>query len=159
MDMLKGFFDHWDKVHGITLRLIKQIPEDKLDLRPTEKNFTMRDLVTHIYHAERVFTRTGVRGEIKLEDFQIIPHPHLETVEDLYNYAKEVHDETNNTFSNFTIEQIMRPVKTPWGEMPLFHHINSAYEHHLHHRGQLYIYLRLAGVENPVFVYDYANNE
>ena len=156
MSYLRMFFKHWDRVNDISLRLIKQIPEGKLDLKATPENMTIRDLMSHTYQAEKVFAETAKTGETKLEDFKKYAPPEINTVDDLYNYAKEVHENTNRIVAEFSDDELLsKIIKTPWGEMPLFHHLNSAYEHLWHHRGQLYIYLRMAGVKDPVFVFDY----
>lgn len=154
----KMFFKHWDRVNDITLRLIKQIPEDKLDLKPTPKNFSAKELMVHTYHCERVFAETSVTGKAAIEDFQKPEYmpPQINTVDELYQYAKEVHEITNEKVASMSNEELItKMVKAPWGDMPVFYHINGAYEHLWHHRGQLYIYLRMAGVENPVDVFDY----
>jgi len=154
---MKMFFVHWDQVQDITLRLIKQIPGDKLDLKPTPENFSMKELVTHIYQTEKVFIETTLKGEIKMEDFAKYPPPEIKTVDDLYNYAKAIHEETDKKIASLSNEELTtKIIKAPWGDMPIFFHINGAYEHLWHHRGQLYVYLRLAGVKDPVFVFDYA---
>ena len=156
MDNLRMFFKHWDRVNDVTLKLIKQIPEDKLDLKPTEKNFTLKELVVHTYHSEKIFADTAITGVATIEDFAKDPPPEIKTVEELYNYAKSVHQHTNKVMSGMSDKDLMtKTVKAPWGDMPVFYHMNGAYEHLWHHRGQMYIYLRMAGVKNPVFVFDY----
>ncbi len=157
MNNFRMFFKHWDRVNDITLRLVKQMPEDKLDLKPTEKNFTFKELVTHIYHAEKVFADSCKSGEVGIEDFDKNPPPEIKTLDELYNYGKEVHENTNKIISQLTDDELIsKVVKAPWGNMPVFHHMNGAYEHLWHHRGQMYIYLRMAGVEDPVNVFDYS---
>lgn len=155
MNNIMMFFRHWDGVNNVTLKLIKQMPEDKLDLKPTEKNFTFKELVAHIYQSEKVFADTCLIGELKIEDFKESPAPGIKTVDELYNYAKEVHENTKKVVAGLSDEDLMtKIVKAPWGDMPIFFHLNGVYEHLLHHRGQMYIYLRMAGVENPVFMYE-----
>lgn len=159
MHGMKIFFKHWNRVNDIFLRLIRQIPEDKLDLRPTPKNFTMKELVVHTAHAEKVFTETAIKGEVNIEDFTSPEYapPEMNTVDEIYQYAKQVHRETDEKIASMSDEELItRMVKAPWGDMPVFYHVNGAYEHLWHHRGQLYIYLRMAGVEDPAFVFDYA---
>ncbi len=159
MHGMKTFFKHWDRVNDVSLRLIKQIPEDKLDLKPTPRNFTMKELVIHTYHVEKVFVETALKGEAKMEDFSSPEYapPEINTVDELYEYAKKVHQETDEKIASMSDEELItKIVKAPWGDMPVFYHINGAYEHLWPHRGQLYIYLRMAGVEEPAFVFDYA---
>ena len=63
MEIIKAFFQNWDRIHNVTLKLIQQVPEDKLDFKPTEKNFTLRELIHHIYNAEETITVMGKENE------------------------------------------------------------------------------------------------
>ena len=55
-------------------------------------------------------------------------------------------------------EKIEGLVKTPWNEsFPGFVYINIVYDEHLHHRGQLYAFLRQLGVEPPM-MWDFEHN-
>jgi len=59
---------------------------------------------------------------------------------------------------SLTDEKITRMVKTPWGEsFPGFVCVQIIYDEHLHHRGQLYAYLRQLGIEPP-FMWDFEHN-
>jgi uncharacterized damage-inducible protein DinB len=155
----KKFFAHWDDVHRITLKLLKEIPADRLDFKPAPSSMSLADLAVHIFHGEKVLAQTGVRGDITMEDFKTIPHPHPKTPQEIYDYAVQVHDETNRLLAHKSWEELNQPIKWPWGELTLFEHLHSAFEHHWHHRGQLYVYLRMVGVEKPPFVFGYAEVE
>jgi uncharacterized damage-inducible protein DinB len=151
---MKQFFDHWDDVQDVTLKLLKQIPEDKLDYKPVPEVFSIKELVVHIFDSEKAFVDSSLTGEMKMEMFATNSKEKIKTTEDLYNLAKSVHDELDAKIATMSEEELMKPLVTPWGTLPVFVHMNSAYEHMWHHRGQLYTYLRLIGVK-PVFVFSY----
>ena len=51
-----------------------------------------------------------------------------------------------------------RRVQTPWGEpFPGFAILGFIHDEYLHHRGQLYAYVRVFGIE-PVMMWDFDHN-
>lgn len=151
---MKKFFEHWDDVNDITLKVINQIPEDKLDFKPVPEVFSFKELVLHIFDCEKAFVDAVVKGELTMDQFVAPDHSKFKTVQDLHDYAKAVHEELDAKVAALSDEELMKPINTPWGTMPVFVHMNGAYEHMWHHRGQLYTYLRLVGVK-PLFVFSY----
>lgn len=149
------FIKKWNRVQDVTMHLIRQIPPDKLDFRPRDDMRTIKELVTHLYMSENIILDSASRGRISPDDWARCTPPAIETLEDLLGYAKKIHDQTNETLSQFTEEDMIRKkVRVPWGDVSVFDHVFTAYEHLWHHRGQLYLYLKLAGVRDMVFLYD-----
>jgi len=153
MDFIKHFFTNWDTVQNVTLELIREIPADKLDFKPAEKSFTVRELVHHIYGAENLFVRLlAEKDEITMEDFgqRNSRAEDFKTVDDLYEYAKKTHENTMNVLKDRPSDFLLREIKTPFGTDHMIFHLNFVLSHLLHHRGQLYIYLRMCGVEKKL---------
>jgi uncharacterized damage-inducible protein DinB len=151
----REFFRHWNEVQEVTLRLIRQIPENKLDYKPEGGELTIREMVTHIYFVERTFARTGQKHDLEKEDISADEMPYIETLDELYNYARETHKMTHQAFSGKSDRDFEEIVSTPWGDDTLFLHILSTYEYLWHIRGQLYLCLQMLGVKNLVYMYDY----
>ncbi|MCE1245972.1 MAG: DinB family protein [Firmicutes bacterium] len=152
----KCFFGYWDMVQDVTMKLLSQIPEDQLDYKPTPKNMSLKDLAVHMFEMEKVFVGAALKGELTFEDFNSFKRPEIKSVEDLKAFAKAVHDETNEKIVTLPEEELeSKMVKTPWGEQSIFVFMSGAYEHLWHHRGQLYVYLHLVGVDEPIGIYSY----
>jgi len=148
-EVFSSFFKRWDKAHELTVRLIRAMPEKKLGFKCTNNNYSFGYLAEHIYHGEKVLDEAAMKGELRIEDFGILAPPDFTTTDELVAYAEEIHALTNKYFSGMSEEELMKPIRTPWGESPLFLFIFNSYEHMMHHRGQMYIYLRLVGAEPP----------
>ena len=58
---------------------------------------------------------------------------------------------------NVTDPQLASPVKTLWGAFPGHAMFAFIYDEYLHHRGQLYAFVRTYGIQ-PVLVWDFDNN-
>ena len=151
--IITGFYQKWNRIQEKALSLIKKIPEDRLNFKPKETLFSIKELVCHIYNTEKIFIDTvKEKGEIVWEDFEAINNipEEVKDVDSLCEYAKKVHENTNTYCFALGTEEVMKPVKTPFGTHPLFVTLGNLYEHLIHHRGQLYTYIRLCGVEEEL---------
>ena len=148
--LIDSSFKKWDKANKKLIELIKQMPEDKLDFKPTDASFSFKDLILHIYQGEKVLAQGVLKGTLRIKDFTGYVFPECSTKKDLIKHAEETHRFTNDNFSKRTVEELSKEVETEWGNRPTFSLLISSYDHLCHHRGQIYFYLRLAGVDNPV---------
>ena len=139
------FVKNWSRIHKETLRVLKAAPDDKLDWRPKESMFTLRELIGHIPQAEDVLARSALAGSTQKSriDFSNRNAAEISAMFDSQHY--ELVDEV----SKLTAEQ--------WKEEVEFHgrHLRRGVlfwfmtEHEIHHRGQVFTYYRLADVEPP----------
>ena len=140
----------WDMMrlrHGIALRCIQALPADQLDSHPVRDMRTPKELVVHIYSFVRAAAESVLAGTLALDDKADLPR--LKTRDDLVAYAQDAWKHADNAFAKLTDAQIAAVVKAPWGEMPGFVMINTIPDEFLHHRGQLFAYLRQLGVKPP----------
>ena len=93
-------------------------------------------------------------GELLFAEFAIVEHDkaNLKTIEDLARYGEQVHGQTRSWLCAASEDEFRKPVKTFLGPSTPERLLHSALVHMFHHRGQLYVYLRLMGIE-PVFVW------
>jgi uncharacterized damage-inducible protein DinB len=144
--------------HGIALRLIEALPENKLHEHPIPNMRTPAELVVHLYGmAIRELVEGVQRGEIRDVDEPTIVKG-IRTNADLVTFARTSFDAASKAAATITDAQITANVKTPWGSNPpgaaMMEAINDEF---YHHRGQLYAYARALGVTPPE-VWDFENN-
>ena len=159
--MTKRSFQHvWDQfrqMHGVTVRAIERIPNDKVDARPIPNMRSVKELVDHMYVYVRGVPPAILRGELKVEDCPSHAE-RLATTKDLVNYANESFRIANEAASSMTDSHLGQSVPTFFGkDFPGGALIQVVYDEHLHHRGQLYAYLRVLGVEPP-FMWSFEDN-
>ena len=138
------FVRNWNRIHNDTSRVLRAAPDEKLDWRPKDDMFTMRELIGHIPQAELVLVRSALAGST-----QKLPFDFSRSAEEIAGAFDSQHDELSREVSGLTAEQ--------WSEEVEFHGrklrrgvlLSFVTEHEIHHRGQLYTYYRLAGVEPP----------
>jgi uncharacterized damage-inducible protein DinB len=153
-----GVWDHFRQCHGITLRTIERLPEDKLDSRPIQNMRTPRELIAHLYGTiVRAIPEGVVRGEIKPEDDKEIM-ARVKTREDLIRFVNESWSAADKAAAAITDANLLGTVKTPWGfDMPGSMCMGVVIDEYFHHRGQLYAYLRQLGGEPPM-MWDFEHN-
>ena len=141
----------WDMMrlrHGIGLRCVEALPADQLDARPVRDMRTPRELVVHMYSYVRAATQGIVSGTLTSEEAAELAT--VKNKQDLVSFADACWQDADAAVAKFTDAQLASSVKVPWGEMKAGDVLGSVQEEYLHHRGQLYAFLRQLGVAPPV---------
>ena len=149
--MNKSSLSHvWDMMrlrHGIALRCIQALPADQLDSHPILSMRTPKELVVHMYSFMRVAAESILTGTLVWDEKAELAK--VRTRDELVAFAQNCWKAADAAFAKITDAQLASKVKAPWGEQPGFKLINTVPEEFLHHRGQLYAYLRQLGVKPP----------
>jgi uncharacterized damage-inducible protein DinB len=157
-DTVMGMWDHFRTIHGVTLRAMALIPKDKLDSHPIPGMRTPKELMVHAYSYARTLPESALKANLSEEDCKE-PVDRVKTVDDLIKYARECFAAGDAAVKKVSEAQLAGMVSTVWGvSMPGWMMISIVPEEHLHHRGQLYAYLRIFGIEPP-FMWGFEQNE
>ncbi len=155
---LTMMWDHMRQTIGMGLRCVEALPADKLDSHPIANMRTPKDLVVHMYGmALRSVVEGAAAGEIKaLDEEKIVAG--IRTRDELVKYCRECWDAADRAATGITDAQLTASVKTPWGmDFPGFVCFGITNDEFLHHRGQLYTYLRALGQDVPM-MWDFEHN-
>jgi uncharacterized damage-inducible protein DinB len=144
----ESFLRYFENIHGRTRRVIACIPADRLEWRPQPGMFSFGDLVRHLAAIERWMFA---------ENAQCRPSRYPGHGTDLADghsatlaYFDRMHEEAMSIFRGLTPEDLVRPCTTPGGAaMPVWKWLRAMVEHEVHHRGQIYLMLRLLDVATP----------
>jgi len=149
-------YGYLDMVHSVTLKAIAQLSDSQLDFRPTPETRTVKELIGHIFGSERVTAETLLTGKLTQEEGNAAEAEalKLKTTAELIAWARDCHQQAKSKIEQATEEQIAGTIDVFYGSFPGWQMVNFAYDEHWHHRGQLYTYLRLMGIE-PVMLYSY----
>ena len=155
--------DYFNLVHGVTIRAIAGLADRDLDFRPQPGMRTPRELIFHIYAQEMLlaeaardgqFTTEAANGSNPEDPSNAQTVASLATVREAVAYANFCHQVAEEIVRGMSDEAVARPVESPMGTYPAWQYFQFAYDEHWHHRGQLFVYLRLLGKEPPN-LYDY----
>lgn len=148
LEEFKIYLNYYGKVRKRTLKLIQVIPPDKLEWTFMEGKFTLGDLIRHLAATERL---------LYAEAAQFQPSKYKGCGTDLaqgydatVQYMQDMHEESMAIFEKLTEEEINKKCLIPGGvHITLWKWLRLMAEHEIHHRGQIYTYLAMMGVQTP----------
>ncbi|MEW6212593.1 MAG: DinB family protein [Acidobacteriota bacterium] len=142
------FLDYLEKVRARTLRVISRIPPDRIEWTYREGKFTFGDVIRHLGAIERYMF---------VENAQLRPSRYpghgrelADGYENVVAFLDEMHRQSVELLSRLTDDDLKRKCVTPDGAaITVWKWLRAMIEHEVHHRGQLYLYLSMIGVETP----------
>ncbi|MGH7460890.1 MAG: DinB family protein [Longimicrobiales bacterium] len=150
MDYQDGtdYLRYFENVRTRTERVIDSIPAEQLDWRPADGMFSFADLIRHLGATER-----WMFGEnVQCQPSRYPGHgPELAAgYHEVRNYLKNMHAQTVQIIQELSADDLARRCVTPGGSpLPVWKWLRSMIEHEVHHRGQIYLMLRLLNVTTP----------
>lgn len=155
---IEPFLDYLAKVRERTERVVAAIPPERIEWTYAEGRFTLGDLVRHLASIERYMFVENACGRPSL-----YPGHGRELAagyDEVVAYLKRLHGESVELLARLSPEDLARRCTTPGGaSLPAWKWLRSMVEHEIHHRGQIYIYLGLLGVEKTPPLYGLTEEE
>jgi len=142
---IERFVNNWNRIHKETSRVLCAVPDERLDWRPKDDMFTMRELIGHIPQAEDVLGRTAIEGSYQKTQFDFA-NSNAKQITDAFD---RLHDSLAERVSHMSPEQLSEDVEFHGRTLRRSALLRFMTEHEIHHRGQLVVYYRLAGLEPP----------
>lgn len=143
---LAADIQNWERIHKQTVALIKTAPDDKYDWRTCPSAMTLGELLNHFNQAEAGLAHALLHGNFPAERPAAINN----TAELVAAFA-DTHQAAVAQVCTLTPEQLTEMI-APFGpgrNMPRATLLRGMQEHEIHHRGQLYTYLRMLDVAMP----------
>lgn len=145
---INTFLSYFERMHGITEKVINTIPPDKLEWSYMPGKFTLGDLVRHIAAIERYVFAEVVMG--KKPAYKGCGKELADGYDEVMNYYHKMHEETVEILSALSDEDLLRKVPSLDGTMiEMGNFLRALIVHETHHRGAMCIYLNLLGVQTP----------
>jgi len=145
---IQSFLRYYSRVKNRTHRLFDFIPSKKMEWTYLSGKFTPGDIIRHLACIERFMYGETVQGKPSLyAGCGIDLAEGKDAVIDFYN---KKHEESIEIFSKLTLEDLNKKCMTPAGiEITTWKWLRAMVEHEIHHRGQLYMYIGMWGIESP----------
>jgi uncharacterized damage-inducible protein DinB len=144
---LEPYIKNWRRIHKQSVRLMRVAPSEQFGWRTCETAMTLGELMNHLWIAERGLVEAALTGEVPQHK------PEMKTnTEDLIAAFDESHQELVARVAALKPEQLVEeiaPFGGKYGTMTRETLLHFLHEHEIHHRGQLYVYLRMLGAEVP----------
>ena len=147
-----NFLRYKNNVRQLTLRLIEEFQPDSFDYRPAPEIMTVSQLFKHIIQVE-IYIREG----FLTDNWQVPDEPGSNMfVKDLLKDKLKLENEkTIKMLSDLPEGKFLRIRKTPLGRVSGEILLQVATDEEIHHRGNLYTYLRCLGKTPPRMIQNY----
>ena len=147
------FLEDYDNEHATTMRVLRAYPPDKSELRPSPKSKTARELAW-MFALERGLGTKGWHDEFAKGVPSGTPPPPPENWNDLLAAIEKAHKDFRDLLSSAPDEEWSQTIHFFTGPKQLGEYTRANFAWFLlfdqiHHRGQLSIYLRMAGGKLP----------
>jgi len=142
------FLDYYGRLRQRTLAIVRLIPEEHLEWSPQKGAFSFGDVLRHLAAIERyVFAENAWRRPSRYPG-------HGRELADGYDavvaFLEETHRETLEILRPLTPDDLAERVESLMGfSIPVWKWLRALAEHEVHHRGQIYLMLRMIDVPTP----------
>ena len=144
------FLKSLEREYETTMRVLKAYPENKLDLKPGDKMRTAKELIWTIVKGNSAI-QDFIGGKLNFEKMQAPPPATMREM--LTTFEKNHRDNVSKLRStpeedfNKTVQFVVAPKKM--GDVRRADGLWFVLSDGIHHRGQLSVYLRMAGGKLP----------
>jgi uncharacterized damage-inducible protein DinB len=151
MTRAQKLVQHFLSHRNVTVELINKIEEKHYDYKPTPTSMSAKDLATHILFSFYKFANTAKHGDPTLFTEKI-----EETETDLQKLAQTYTEKTKQLLESLTdedFERVLDLTNVFGAKFPAAQLLKIAMDHEIHHKGQLFVYVREMGhTDLPLFV-------
>jgi uncharacterized damage-inducible protein DinB len=149
MTTMNVFVSNWLNHRKVLLALLDTVENEHIQYKPWEKAMSLSTLVLHINGAMDMFAQTVKNGVFTPPSTA----KQVETIEELKTIVAADTASTKALLESLSDEQLDKEIDFHGMNMPGIVLLENAKDHEIHHKGQLFIYLRLLGIETlPFFV-------
>jgi uncharacterized damage-inducible protein DinB len=142
------FLDYYDKVRARTKLIISKIPKEHINYTYREGKFTLADLIRHLACIELYMYAENAQA--RPSKYKGCGPEYGVTYDEVVYFLDSTHAEGMEVFYSLTEEQINSKCLTPGNSaITVWKWLRLMAEHEIHHRGQIYLYLSILGVEVP----------
>lgn len=142
------FLAYFEKVRERTLRVAGCIPPDQLEWSYREGKFSFGDILRHLGAIERYMFAEN--AALRPSRYPGHGRELADGYDAVFAYLHRMHAEAVAIFAGLTPADLQRKCVTPGGaELTVWKWLRSMVEHEVHHRGQIYVYLSMLGLESP----------
>lgn len=140
--------EEWLQHRHVLEELLASVSDEQIDFKPWQDAMTLGELALHVAGWNDVFV-----SMVKTERFAPPDIPECRTMEDVQNAVKMFTEKTKAAYASFTDADLEAENQSSHPKLkgPKKRYLVAMYDHELHHKGQLFLYARMAGVKDVPF--------
>lgn len=148
---LEDLTEHLNRYRATTLQVFDLVDEGELQWRPSRSQYSLGQQLLHIAQAEDRLTHGLFEGDWSYERVRFPEE--LPTAEAMKEFFDRVRSYTLAALNKIEPEELGKVIEVP--DSPVEQSLRSllwfVLEHELHHRGQIWAYLRSMGHTPPFY--------
>lgn len=149
-------FPYRHEVRAGTLQAVQNLPDEHLEWKPTAGVHSIMGWLRHIAQSEDWWIQHGVLGRA---DFTPKRKTALYDRGQVLEYLAQTRATTERLLAEWPAQKLQETRPSPMGmramprgpELTLHWIMGNLFDHERHHRAQIYLYLRLMGLEPPLY--------
>ena len=142
------FVRYCHSIRNRTLAVVKEIPPDKIEWKPNSSAFSFGDIIRHMASLQRYMFAETIQGNESL--YPGHASDLANGYEEVRNFLDRTFTESMEIISEMSTNELLEKCKTPAGiQISVWKWLRAMIEHEIHHRGQIYTYLRLIEAKSP----------
>ncbi|WP_277678635.1 DinB family protein [Gracilibacillus dipsosauri] len=140
--------EDWLQHRQVLVNLLEQIDDEAIHFKPWEGAMELGELALHVTGWNDVFV-----SMVKSEEFLPPDIPECKTMEEVRAAVNSFTEKTKATYQSITEEELemQNNATHPKLQGTKKKYLLAMYDHEIHHKGQLFIYVRLVGVKDVPF--------
>lgn len=140
------FLQTREREHATTIKVLEHFPKEHGAFAPHERSNSAQKLFWTFVIEEKI-NLSAIQNELK--DFKSSDEPMPETLDEMIARYKEVFAQSQKALQELPEESYRNVVDFFFGPMPLIDILWFMLLDSVHHRGQLSVYIRMAGGKVP----------
>lgn len=150
MSRLSGFVSSWLSHRKALLELLKLIHDEQITFKPWDKGMSFSELALHISGTTSMFVNTVKTGVFTPST----NNKEVSSAKELLALVEAETEYVKQELEALTEEQLNKIIAFAGMDLPGMIILELAKDHEIHHKGQLFTYARLLGIEElPFFIY------
>lgn len=151
MSKAEAFLGHFMAHRSVLSKLVDELKDKDLTYRPWDDGFSTGDLIWHILSSSYGFTRAAATGSFE----RLTEKPAFETTADVKQAIANITEKVTSFIQSMRDEQFSAEIDMTRvfnRTVPAEQLLSMMLDHEIHHKGQLFTYVRLCGAKQlPMF--------
>ncbi|RYD99533.1 MAG: DinB family protein [Sphingobacteriales bacterium] len=145
---IPAFIDYYQRIRSRTDKLVLLLPPDRLEWKYSPDKYSCGDIVRHIAAMERLMYLESIAANRSL--YSGCGRDLADGIDEVMNYYNRLRGDSMRLLFQLRDEDLQKKCTTPGGiQITVWKWLRAMIEHEVHHRGQLYMYLGMFGIDTP----------
>lgn len=147
MDAMDEVVEGWMKHRLVLHDLLELVGDEHVQYKPWDHAFSLGELAIHMATSMDMFVKTVKNGSFTPPQTE----KNCETIADVREIVKKYTETSEWDLRALTKSQITDELEFNRDKAPGSFWLSNAIDHEIHHKGQLFTYVRLLGIEKLPF--------